>query len=250
MAIYFARSAITSPHSISSRLTMETHDRANQLPSYRRTRYLASRSLLAELLFMLYGIKRLPDIKLSASGRPHFVDPTLPDFSIAYAGNMVGVLLAHEGQCGLDMSLQRRFAIPTPAPDTTYSAGGNEIIWANNQQDPHEARSQIYTLRQSIHKLIEVSEVSLQLLPISGRLKVDNAPYIETISDVEDILIWGCAATPGIVGLQLWLHDNDQHWQRLTDIQTRYQSPGSRVMRLTSLGNEATMPYHGLSQQG
>ena len=248
MAMHFARTAITSPHSMSSRLTRATHDWANQLPSYRRTRYLASRSLLAELLFMLYGIKRLPDITLSASGRPHFADPTLPDFSVAYAGNIVGVLLDPEGKCGLDMSLQRRFA--TPAPDSTYSACGNEIIWANNQQDPNEARSQLYTLRQSIHKLIEVPEESLQLLPISGRLKVDNAPYIETISDVEDILVWGCAATPGIVELQLWLHDNDQNWQRLTDIQTRYQSSGSRMMRLTSLGSDVSMPYQELSQQG
>ena len=248
MAMHFARSAITPPHSISSRLTEAIYERANQLPSYRRTRYLASRSLLAELLFMLYGIKQLPDIKLSDSGRPHFVDPTLPDFSVAYAGNMVGVLLAPEGQCGLDMSLQRGFA--TSAVDTTYLTGGNEIIWANNQQDPNEARSQLYTLRQSVLKLTERPEASLQLLPISGRLKVDNAPYIETISDVEDILVWGCAATPGIVGLQLWLHDNDQNWQRLADIQTRYQSPGSKMMRLTSVGGEVTMPYHEFSQQG
>lgn len=197
---------------------------------------------------MLYGIKHLPDIKLSASGRPHFVDPTLPDFSIAYAGNMVGVLLTPEGQCGLDMCLQRRFT--ASASDMTYSASGNEIIWANNQQDPNEARSQLCTLRQSILKLIDVPEASLQLLPISGRLKLDDAPYIESISDVEDILVWGCAATPGIVGLQLWFHDNDQNWQRLTDIQTRYQSPDSRIMRLTSLASEATMPYHEFSQQG
>lgn len=248
MAMHFARSAITTPHSISSRLTKAIHEHANQLPSYRRTRYLASRSLLAELLFMLYGIKQLPDIRLSTSGRPHFTDPTLPDFSIAYAGNMAGVLLAPEGLCGLDMSLQRHFA--TSVQDTTYSAGGNEIIWANNQQDPNEARSQLYTLRQSVLKLTEIPESSLQLLPISGRLRADSAPYIETISDVEDILVWGCAATPGIVGLQLWLHDSDQNWQRLTDIQTRYQSPGSRMMRLTSLGGDITMPSHEFSQQG
>lgn len=248
MAMHFARSAITSPHSTSSRLTKETYDRADRMPSYRRTRYLASRSLLAELLFMLYGIKQLPEIQLSALGRPEFVDPTLPDFSVAYAGNMVGVLLTPDGQCGLAMSLQRRIA--TPAQDATYAAGGNEIIWANNQLDPNEARSQLYTLRQSVVKLMDESEVSLQLLPISGRLKVDNAPYIETISDVEDILVWGCAATPGIVGLQLWHHDADRNWQRLTDIQSRYQSPGSRMIRLTSVGSEAAMPYNEFSQQG
>jgi len=248
MAMHFARGSITSPDSISSRLNKATLDWANLLPSYRRTRYLASRSLLAELLFMLYGIKHLPDIELSASGRPHFSDSTLPDFSIAYAGNIVGVLLAPEGQCGLEMALQQRFA--TSSLDKTHPTSGNEIIWANNQLDPNEARSQLYTLRQSVLKLAGIPAISLQLLPISGRLKVDNAPYIETISDVEDILVWGCAATPGIVGLQLWSHNSDHSWQKLTDIQTRYQSPGSRVIRLTSVGSEATMPYQEFSQQG
>lgn len=248
MAMHFARRAITSLSSMSQRLNEATHYLANQLPSYRRTRYLASRSLLAELLFMLYGIKQLPDITLSDSGRPHFSDTTLPDFSIAYAGNMVGVLLTHEGRCGLDMRLQGNFA--APSMHTAYAASGNEIIWANNQLDSNEARSQLYTLRQSILKLTEAPAMSLQLLPISGRLKIDNASYIETISDVEDILVWGCAATPGIEGLQLWSHDNDQVWQRLMDIQTRLQSPNSRMIRLTSLCNESIMPFHNLSQRG
>jgi len=212
-------------------------------------RYLASRSLLAELLFMLYGIKQLPDLELSVSGRPHFSDTTLPDFNIAYAGNIVGVLLAPEGRCGLDMRLQGHFA-PHSQETRSHSYSGNEIIWANNQLDPNEARSQLCTLRQSVMKLTETSGESLQLLPISGRLKIEHAPHIETISDVEDILVWGCAITPGITGLQLWNFDYDGGWQRLTDIQTRSQTPGSRMIRLTGVSSENVIPYRGLSQRG
>ncbi|WP_252149844.1 Nif3-like dinuclear metal center hexameric protein, partial [Escherichia coli] len=38
---------------------------------------------------------------------PVFSDKNLPSFSISYAGNMVGVALTTEGECGLDMELQR-----------------------------------------------------------------------------------------------------------------------------------------------
>ena len=34
-------------------------------------------------------------------------DRFFPSFSISYAGNMVGVALTTEGECGLDMELQR-----------------------------------------------------------------------------------------------------------------------------------------------
>ncbi len=40
-------------------------------------------------------------------GKPVFSDKNLPSFSISYAGNMVGVALTTEGECGLDMELQR-----------------------------------------------------------------------------------------------------------------------------------------------
>ena len=236
MAMHFARSSMTSSRLVSLRLNEATHDWANRLPPYRRTRYLASRSVLAEFLFMLYGIKQLPDIELSASGRPHFSDITLPDFSIAYAGNIVGVLLAPEGRCGLNMRLHGSFA-PHSLEASSHAYSGNEIIWANNQLDPNEARSQLHTLRQAILKLTEKSDNSLQLLPISGRLKIENVPHIKTISDVEDILVWGCAVTSDIEGLQLWALNSEQRWERLTDIQARSQNPGSSVIKLT------TMPY-------
>ncbi|MGS9174558.1 4'-phosphopantetheinyl transferase family protein, partial [Salmonella enterica subsp. enterica serovar Infantis] len=67
----------------------------------------ASRGLLAELMFMLYGISELPEIIIQAKGKPEFRDKNLPGFYISYAGNMVGVAITTEGECGLDMELQR-----------------------------------------------------------------------------------------------------------------------------------------------
>mgnify|MGYP004718087343 CR=1 FL=1 len=103
MATHFARGILSAREPLSTRLSAACHQSARRLPEYRQTRYCASRSLLAELLFMLYGISELPEIIREADGRPVFRDSHLPRFSISYAGNIVGVTLTTEGDCGLDM---------------------------------------------------------------------------------------------------------------------------------------------------
>lgn len=107
MATHFARGILTDGHLTSTRLPSACHHAARQLPEHQRHRFLASRALLAELMFMLYGISELPDIVIQPNGRPVFFDVQLPHFSLAYAGNMVGVAITTEGICGLDMELQR-----------------------------------------------------------------------------------------------------------------------------------------------
>lgn len=107
MATHFARGILTEGHLVSARLPSPCHIEARDLPAHRRTRFLASRSLLAELMFMLYGTSTLPEIVTEAKGKPVFRDKNLPGFSISYAGNIVGVVLTTEGTCGLDMELQR-----------------------------------------------------------------------------------------------------------------------------------------------
>jgi phosphopantetheinyl transferase len=113
-------------------------------PEYRQARFRASRSLLAELLFMLYGISELPEIINEANGRPVFSDRHLPRFSISYTGNIVGVALTTEGDCGLDMELQRTVR-SHDADRQNFS--NNENLWINIQHDPDEARSQLVALR-------------------------------------------------------------------------------------------------------
>ncbi len=62
MATHFARGILTEGHLVSARISSACHQEARKLPEHRRTRFLASRALLAELMFMLYGTSELPDI--------------------------------------------------------------------------------------------------------------------------------------------------------------------------------------------
>ena len=91
MATHFARGILTEGHLISVRLPSLCHQEARNIPPHRQSRFLASRGLLAELMFMLYGIGELPEIVTLPKGKPVFSDKNLPSFSISYAGNMVGV---------------------------------------------------------------------------------------------------------------------------------------------------------------
>ncbi|EPQ0971342.1 4'-phosphopantetheinyl transferase family protein [Citrobacter farmeri] len=240
MATHFARGILTEGHLISMRLPSSCHHEARRLPTHRQTRFLASRGLLAELMFMLYGTLELPEIVYKAKGKPAFRDKNLPGFSIAYAGNMVGVTLTTEGECGLDMELQRAtrgFISPHSVEVPAFSS--IESLWISKQNDPDEARAQMITLRQSLLKLMgdvrNDDPRELQLLPGAGRLKCAHVTQIEAICDAEDLLVWSVAVTPGIDKLQLWEFDGKQGWKSLPDIQTRANAPTGRLMRFAQL---------------
>ena len=242
MATHFARGTLTEGRLVSARLSSACHREALKLPEHRRTRYLASRALLAELMFMLYGTIELPDMITQPEGRPVFADPDLPRFSIAYAGNIIGLALTTEGDCGLDLELQRAtrgFHVINPHEDYPFSS--NEKLWIRNQNDPIEAKSQLITLRQSIRKLCGCASDDaslLQLLPGSGRLRAAKATRVEALSDAEDVLIWSIAVTPAIERLKIWEFDSLRGWHCLPDVPDRANEPAARLMRLTSLPAE------------
>ncbi|ALB61023.1 FIG004212: hypothetical protein [Cronobacter condimenti 1330] len=246
MATHFARGTLSPEFSISPRLPADALKAAHHLPEHRRSRFLASRSLLAELVFMLYGIPVLPEIVVNAQGRPRFADAGLADFSLAYAGNMLGVAITTEGCCGLDMELQRAtrtFTHPL-APQTGHTLSKNETIWIDNQNDPMEARTQLVTLRRSLLKLTGLQNDDgnqFQLLPGSGKLRVAQFPLVEAACDAEDVLIWTVAVSPAIEKLYLWEYDSVQGWHSLPDMRTRSTSPDTRLMRFTSLPSEKAM---------
>ena len=167
MATHFARGILTEGRLVSARISSACHSEALTLPEHRRTRFLASRALLAELMFMLYGTSELPDIITQPEGRPVFADPDLPRFSIAYAGNIIGVALTTEGDCGLDMELQRATrSFHGGNAHEDYPLSSNEKLWVRNQNDPVEARAQLITLRQSIRKLCGCASDDASLLQL------------------------------------------------------------------------------------
>mgnify|MGYP000541264577 CR=1 FL=1 len=242
MATHFARGILSEGCLVSTRLSQACHNSARQLPEHQQSRYLASRALLAEMMFMLYGISELPDIIIESSGRPKFSDPGLPHFSLAYAGNMVGVAITTEGCCGLDMELQRATrSFHGGNAHEDYPLSSNEKLWVRNQNDPVEARAQLITLRQSIRKLCGCASDDaslLQLLPGSGRLRATQATLVEALSDAEDVLIWSIAVTPAIERLKIWEFDSTRGWRSLPDVPERANEPAARLMRLTSLPAE------------
>ncbi|WP_253380769.1 4'-phosphopantetheinyl transferase family protein [unidentified bacterial endosymbiont] len=239
MATHFARGILTEGRLVSAKVSSASHTEALKLPEHRRTRFLASRGLLAELLFMLYGTRELPEIIIQPEGRPVFADPELPRFSIAYTGNIIGVALTTEGDCGLDMELQRATrGFNGVNPHNAYPLSSNEKLWVRNQNDPLEARAQLITLRQSIRKLCGCASddaALLQLLPGSGRLRASKATLVEALSDAEDVLIWSVAVTPAIERLKIWEFDSKRGWHSLPDVPERANESAARLMRLTSL---------------
>jgi len=244
MATHFARGIISEGHLVSTRLPVSCHDTARQLPEHRRTRFLASRALLAEMMFMLYGTSELPEIVIGSSGKPKFADVSLPHFSLAYAGNMVGVAITTEGECGLDMELQRATSSFHSAYAQKPLFSNNELLWINNQNDPNEAQTQLVTLRQSAMKLIHQmhdDQGLLQLLPGSGRLRLTPLTRVEVMCDAEDVLIWSVAVSPAIESLKIWEFDSRTGWRYLSDVQTRANDPASRLMRFTSLPAEKAL---------
>ncbi|MGR5943270.1 4'-phosphopantetheinyl transferase family protein [Enterobacter sp. C4G1] len=245
MATHFARGTLTEGRLVSARISSACHTEALKLPEHRRTRFLASRALLAELMFMLYGTSELPDIITQPEGRPVFADPELPRFSISYTGNIIGVALTTEGDCGLDMELQRAtngfLGVNTL---DEYPLSSNEKLWIRNQNDPSEAKAQLITLRQSIRKLSGCASDDarlLQLLPGSGRLRASKAALVEALSDAEDVLIWSIAVTPAIERLKIWEFDSGRGWHSLPDVPARANEPAARLMRLTSLPAEKAL---------
>jgi phosphopantetheinyl transferase len=114
MATHFARGILSTGEPLSTRLSAACHQSARRLPEYRQARFRASRSLLAELLFMLYGISELPEIINEANGRPVFSDRHLPRFSISYTGNIVGVALTTEGIVASTWNCSALSAATTP----------------------------------------------------------------------------------------------------------------------------------------
>ena len=246
MATHFARGILNDGHLHSVRLSSSCHNAARQLPQHRRARFLASRGLLAELLFMLYGISELPDIIIRPDGKPVFRDSHHPRFSVAYAGNIVGVALCTEGDCGLDMELQRATrGFLRPSEHEAWPFSSNENLWIKNQSDPNEARAQLHVLRQSVLKLTgethNDSQQQLQLLPGSGRLRAARVVKIEAICDAEDVLVWSIAATPAMERLKVWAFDSKTGWQGLPDMQLRASEPAARLMRFTSLPAEKAL---------
>ncbi len=160
---------------------------------------------------------------------------------------MVGVLLAEEGgHAGLDMEIVRAHSRQTLEHLFECLSSG-EKAWINAQNDVMEASTQLWTLRQSILKLTGEGEKgmdSLRLHPASGRLRSASWPDIHALCDVEPLLVWSCALSPGTDRLHLWEYDGEKGWESLRDINLYAQNMATSTLRLTSLPTDKLQPHY------
>nr|WP_237713068.1 hypothetical protein [Serratia sp. M24T3] len=209
---------------------------ANTLLPKLRTRFLYGRALLAEIMFYLYGTTKLPQVVTLPSGRPSFAASGLPDFSLAYAGSTIGVMLSSEGKAGLDLEILHARG---PLHQSRQSALSTvEKTWIAMQSDPDESATQLECIRQSVHKLSGQSDITsdtLSLHPSSGRLRSSITANVQVMSDIEGPEIWACAHTPAIQRLICWNYTPSEGFTRTQTFSPQQQVDSLHFMKLTSL---------------
>lgn len=236
MACHFAKWVMSDGEVNDHRLPADVLVFANTLLPKLRTRFIHGRALLAEMMFYLYGTTQLPQVVTLPSGRPSFASVGLPDFSLAYAGSTVGVLLSSEGKVGLDLEILHPRSPVHLSGQPALSAV--ERTWVTMQSDPDESASQLECIRQSVHKLADQSDITantLTLHPSSGRLRSSIATNVHVMSDIEGSEIWSCAHTPAIQKLICWQYTAAQGFTRRQTFSSQHQTDSLHFMKLTSL---------------
>ncbi|ACY86378.1 4'-phosphopantetheinyl transferase superfamily protein [Edwardsiella piscicida] len=172
----------------------------------RRERFLHARVALAELMAILYGHSKLPRTAIDCRGRPFFIDPSLPDFSLAYGGNIVGVMLGCTGKVGLDIEVIRaRQGGFVPLQQQYLS--NTEKVWIARQEDRLEAITQLWAIRQSVLKISGLGNSGLDTLriqPGAGKLRSSATPQVETLSAIHNDIAWACSRSPSLQRLHYW----------------------------------------------
>lgn len=233
MACHFIRWDATTDSLRTHRLSSDVIEQTASFSAKRRRRFLQGRILLAEMMFYLYGIPQLPPIATTPTGRPCFADSHLPDFSLAYAGNTIGVLLSLEGKVGLDIEVMR-----ARGQNLLHQyLSSTENAWITAQYDRLEAETQLWSIRQSVLKLSGLSnseQGSLHLHPFSGHLRSSIAPNVQVMSDAEEYLCWACAHEPGLNRLICWQYDEIQGLQKCREISKQNPPPSTHFLKLTT----------------
>ncbi|VEA69501.1 holo-(acyl carrier protein) synthase 2 [Serratia plymuthica] len=239
MACHFARWIPTSAALDTHRLSVEVLTATADFSVKRRQRFLQGRILLAEMMFYLYGLPTLPQIATTPTGRPCFADNHLPDFSLAYASDTVGVLLSNEGKVGLDIEIMRARGGQQKKLQHQYQSPA-ETAWISAQYDRLEAETQLWSIRQSVLKLSGLGnsgQSTLLLHPFSGHLRSSVTPQVQVMSDADEYLCWACAHEPSLDRLVCWQYEEHKGLQKYGEISSRAPAISTRFVKLTSLAH-------------
>ncbi|MCS3406520.1 4'-phosphopantetheinyl transferase superfamily protein [Serratia sp. AKBS12] len=237
MACHFARWSTTPTQLNTQRLSAELIASSVTFSAKRRQRFLQGRILLAEMMFYLYGLAKLPPIATTPTGRPCFADHHLPDFSLAYAGNTVGVLLSNEGRVGLDIEVMRARVANQQKLQHQYQSA-SETAWIGMQDDRLEAETQLWSIRQSVLKISGLGnsgQATLSLRPFSGQLRSSVTPKVQVVSDADAYQSWACAREPQLERLICWHYEPQLGLERKGELSARSSSDSLRFIRLSGV---------------
>lgn len=121
---------------------------AAAMSTQRRQQFLAGRSLLAAVMREFFGCAQLPDIQLSANGKPMFSGASLPFFSLSHSRQHVLVALCSAGEIGCDIETLRPRASMLTLAHEIFSAAEND--WLQAQGENRQAAFwQLWTLREA-----------------------------------------------------------------------------------------------------
>lgn len=130
-----------------SRLPAELLAESENLHPARRQQWRAGRALLAEALFAFSGQEMLPEMKISARGKPSFTDPSLPRFSLSHSVNSLQLVLCAAGETGGDVEQIRPRARYLDVARQAFSE--TEFCWLTEQENPLNAFWQLWCLREA-----------------------------------------------------------------------------------------------------
>ena len=237
MACHYAKWILSDQEPDLRRLNPDLVATATTFSAKRRQRYLHGRVLLAEMMAYFYGIPFLPRIITPPNGRPCFADANLPDFSLAYAGNTLGVMLSSEGKVGLDMEVIRARSSQVMQLHNEHLSSA-EQAWVTEQTEPLEAATQLWCIRQSILKLSGLGNSGLDTLrlhPASGRLRSSVLPDVQVVSDSDSLFAWACAQSPTLGRMVQWRFQPDSGFSQLPESIAAPHVLSSHFMKLLSL---------------
>ncbi|QLK62284.1 4'-phosphopantetheinyl transferase superfamily protein [Enterobacteriaceae bacterium Kacie_13] len=152
----------------------------------RRQQWRAGRALLAEALFVFAGCEMLPAMQISPQGKPSFVDPSLPYFSLSHSKNCLQLVLCAAGETGCDVEQMRPRLRYLDIARAAFS--DTEFQWLLGHLDPQRAFWQLWCLREAWLKQRGGSVWQMD------RIRLDPAAGLFTSQPDSDSRLWSGAS--------------------------------------------------------